>query len=307
MPNFVIAGSAKSGTTALHYMLDRHPDVHMSEVKETNYFVHGFEQTLTLVDLKGRPMFAGVADDDLIRTPDQYAGLFRADARCNGEASPWYLLNPRVPERLVQHRADMKVVVMLRNPSDVAFANYLHQLRVDAEPLPMSSVEQILCETRYEQCNLHPFCRHLDIPHYARHLPPWTRLFGEAQLHVVVYEEFRADPDAELQRLFRFLGVNDDVTVSPRQQVNKSGLPRSAALNQLIYRDNPLKRLVAALVPKKARRKARSRLESWNTSAKPELPHEVRAALDARYTADVDYVEALLGRRIDAWHERRLA
>ena len=65
-PDFIIAGSAKSGTTALHYMLDQHPGVCMSDVKETNYFMHAFEPTTHLVDLKGRPAFEGVADDDLI-------------------------------------------------------------------------------------------------------------------------------------------------------------------------------------------------------------------------------------------------
>ena len=53
-PDFIIAGSAKSGTTAIHLMLDQHPDVYMSAIKETNYFVHGYESTRNYVEHRGQ-------------------------------------------------------------------------------------------------------------------------------------------------------------------------------------------------------------------------------------------------------------
>ena len=94
-PDFIIAGSAKSGTTAIHLMLDQHPDVYMSAIKETNYFIHGYESTRNYVEHRGQLTLEDQSEGDITDTLAKYETLFEgaSEGQILGEASPWYLIN----------------------------------------------------------------------------------------------------------------------------------------------------------------------------------------------------------------------
>ena len=143
-------------------MLDQHPDVFMSPIKETNYFVHGFESTRHFVGLRHEPILRGRADEDIIDCVEKYRSLFAGSGRgkMRGEASPWYLINAAVPTRIRDYRHDMKIVIILRQIlPDVAFANFVHLVRDRAESVGIDGVQQIFDERHYAIDNLYPFCR----------------------------------------------------------------------------------------------------------------------------------------------------
>ena len=302
-PEFVIAGSAKSGTTALHLMLDQHPGAWMSPIKETNYFVHGFEPTRQFVGHRGERVLADQDESDIVDRPDKYASLFEAapEGVLRGEASPWYLINPRVPERILAHRPDMKIVIILRNPGNVAFANFVHLVRDRAESLRLADVDQIFDNAHYARDDLYPFCHHLRLPRYAEHLPVWLDAFGEDRLHLMIYEDFKADRRGALSGLFGFLGLSDDVHIDVDRRVNVSGMPRSEALQDMLQGSRGFKKLVGLVLPKKPRRKLRSMIEAMNTGKRVSMSDSVRARFDALYANDVAFVEDLVGRRLTAW------
>lgn len=302
-PEFIIAGSAKSGTTALHLMLDQHPGAWMSPIKETNYFVHGFEPTRQFVGHRGECVLEGQDESDIIDTPQKYGGLFAnaPDGILRGEASPWYLINPDVPARILAHRPDTRIVIILRNPGNVAFANFVHLVRDRAESLRLSEVERVFDESHYARENLYPFCHHLRLPQYASHLPVWLDSFPKDQVHLMVYEDFRADQRTELTGLFNFLGLDDNVTIDVEKRVNVSGMPRSEALQTMLQGSLGFKKVVSMIVPKKPRRKIRSMIEALNTGKRVAMSDDIRARFAALYRDDVAYVESILGRRIDAW------
>jgi len=306
-PDFVIAGSAKSGTTALYLMLDQHPDVYMSQIKETNFFVHGFEPTRQLVGHRGDRALDSQDDSDITDTLEKYRALFAgADSAATlGEASPWYLINKTVPGRLRAHRDDIKVVIILRNPSDVAFANFVHQVRDRAEILTVDEVDGVFEQSRYDREDLYPFCRHLELPRYSRHLPVWIDTFDRSQLHIMIYEEFRANRRGALSELFQFLGLRDDVDIQVDRPVNVSGMPKSKRAQDLLQGSMGFKKIVGLIVPKKPRRKFRSYLEKLNTGARVEMEPCTRERFDRLYTPDLEYVEALLGRRMSEWRQLR--
>ncbi|MEO1573815.1 MAG: sulfotransferase [Pseudomonadota bacterium] len=302
-PEFIIAGSAKSGTTALHLMLDQHPGAWMSPIKETNYFVHGFEPTRQFVGHRGERVLEGQDESDIIDTPHKYGGLFAnaPDGILRGEASPWYLINPDVPARILAHRPDTRIVIILRNPGNVAFANFVHLVRDRAESLRLSEVERVFDEAHYARENLYPFCHHLRLPQYALHLPVWLDSFPKDQVHLMVYEDFRADQRTELTGLFNFLGLDDNVTIDVEKRVNVSGMPRSEALQTMLQGSRGLKKVVSMLVPKKPRRKIRGMIEALNTGKRVAMSDDIRARFATLYRDDVAYVESILGRRIEAW------
>lgn len=302
-PEFIIAGSAKSGTTALHFMLDQHPDVFMSPIKETNFFIHGYEQTRHFKGLRGETVLEGQHDSDIVDSHEKYAGLF-ADAPENavrGEASPWYLINSNVPERIRAHRADTKIVIILRDPADVAFANFVHLVRDRAESLRLNQIDKVFEAGRYASPELYPFCDHLSLPRYGSHLPVWLSTFDPANVHLMIYEEFKADRRGQLTGLFNFLGLHDDVTIDVERRVNVSGMPRSESLQSFLQGGKLFKKLVGLVVPKKPRRKVRAMIEAMNTGKRVAMNAGTRARFDKLFRDDVAYVESLLGRELEAW------
>ena len=308
-PDFVIAGSAKSGTTAIHLMLDQHPNVTMSETKETNFFVHGFEKTDHYIGLKGERVFAELAEQDRIDTLEKYQGVFaKADdnTRVLGESSPLYLISAQVPQRIIKQNPNTKIVLSLRNPADVAFANFVHLVREGAESLDIEDIALIFDEDRYKAENLYPFCDHLSLPRYARHLPVWLDTFGRENLHIIIYEEFKADRRQTLSRLFEFLSLDDNVEIEVDRKVNVSGMPRSTKVRDLIQGSMGLKAVLKKVMPTGPRRRLRQALETLNTGKRVLMPDAIRGRLDNLYTEDVLFIESLLGREIPAWRALRL-
>src|SRR3954447_2710817 len=126
LPSFLILGAAKAGTTALYHYLRQHPEVCMSEIKETNFFA-----------LMGRPLdFRGPGDDEHINrfsatTWRDYHSRFpdRTDARAVGEASPLYLYSPDAPGRIARWLPKAKLVVIRRARVARAYSAFLHLVR----------------------------------------------------------------------------------------------------------------------------------------------------------------------------------
>jgi len=306
-PDFIIAGSAKAGTTALHLMLDQHPNVYMSQVKETNYFVHAYEPTRQLVDHRGARVLECQRDYDIIDNVVKYQGVFAGaePSQILGEASPLYLINEAVPKRVWDHRSDIKIVIILRNPSDVAFANFVHHLRVGAESLKLEDADEIFSPAHYERPDLYPFCHHLDLPRYSTHLPGWLTCFDRSNLHLMIYEEFNADRRRALSHLHEFLQLSDNAEIAVDTRVNVSGLARSECARDLLQGSVAFKKLIGLIVPAKPRRRIRAMLESFNTTTRIAMPPVVRKRFDELYEPDVTYVEQILGRRMTAWRKLR--
>src|SRR4051794_36389137 len=116
LPNFLIIGAAKGGTTSLYHYLRQHPNVFMSPVKEVRYFCCD----------------EFPAWDATIRTASAYASLFAgADAShlAIGEASPQYLNSAVAADRIADELPGVRLIVLLRNPVDRSYSSYLGQLR----------------------------------------------------------------------------------------------------------------------------------------------------------------------------------
>ena len=128
LPNFVIIGAARSGTTSLYRYLSEHPDVFTSPVKETNYFAWEAERP---------PEGSAPIPEQMypIRVAAAYRALFDAVSgqRAIGEASPRYLHVPGVPERLAAELPDVRLVAILREPARRAYADYMVRRRKGIE------------------------------------------------------------------------------------------------------------------------------------------------------------------------------
>ena len=189
LPNLVIIGAMKCGTTSLHRYLDLHPDVAMSGRKELNFFFGP-------ADGGGEP---GWADGNWGRGPDWYAAQFDAAAAVRGEASPGYTSpsHPEVAARLATLIPDARLVYAVRDPLDRALSQYWHHRREGTE------------SREPEEALLDPGSQYVARGRYLERLAPFLAAGLGGRITVVAQEQLRDRPRATMRRLFARLGVDD--------------------------------------------------------------------------------------------------
>lgn len=218
LPNFIILGAAKAGTTALYHYLKQHPDVGMSRIKETNYLA-----------LKGHPLdFRGPGDCDYIKrftttTLDGYYEQFAecAGKRAIGEASPLYLYDPKVPAEIERFLPNARMIAILRNPVDRAFSAFLH-LQRDRRETTDDFVEALRLEPERIADDWEHIWHYVGMGRYAEQIDRYHALFPRDQLRVYLYRDFRSDPAALIADIFRFLDVDPTFTPDLSTRHNES-------------------------------------------------------------------------------------
>ena len=194
LPNVVIIGAMKAGTSALHAYLARHPQVAMSTPKELNFFF-GRETGDTSGDWSPRGNWH--------RGVHWYASHFDRTAAVRGEASPGYTSpdHPEVPERMGALLPDARLVYLVRDPVARAVSQYRHHRSEGAEQRPIA------------EALLDSAGQYVSRSRYAERLTPFLEHYAPAQLTVVVSERLHGAPRETLSSLFAMLGVDDDFWV----------------------------------------------------------------------------------------------
>jgi hypothetical protein len=230
LPNFIIIGAAKSGTTALYHYLKQHPQIYMSPVKEPRFFA--FEQ--------GDLEFDGPGDRELHRSTtlsnlEDYQALFRdvSGEWAVGEASPVYLCSPKAAGRIKSFVPDARLIAILRHPVDRAYSHYLHLIRDREEPLTDFS-QALQAEEKRVHDNWEYRWRYKELGFYAVQLRKYFDTFDRNQLKIYLYEDFDTDPQSVLRDVYRFLGVDDTFIADTSVRYNTSGVPRSKVMHAVL-------------------------------------------------------------------------
>jgi hypothetical protein len=295
LPNFVIIGAARSGTTSLYRYLAQHPDVFTSPVKETNYFAWEVERPSEISPPASDQMYP-------IRSPAAYQALFdgASGQRAVGEASPRYLHVPGVPERLTGELPDVRLVAILREPARRAYADYMVRRRKGIEGRSFEA----LVEAEAPRMHDPPLPGSRPILHhglYHAHLRRWLAAVPRDRLLVLLHDDLAADPGDLFTRLSRFLGIAEISTTDSTVRYGPAGLARSTALDQVI--NGHLARSARSLLPTVVRGPAR-RLVRWvrrQNTHRPEMPTELRVRLAELYRDDILALGKLIGRDLGLW------
>ncbi|HET6467115.1 MAG TPA: sulfotransferase [Geminicoccaceae bacterium] len=298
LPTFIIIGAGRSGTTSLHHYLNQHPEVFMSPIKETCFFAWEAERD-AIAALPAR----AVERLYPVRSLAAYAALFAAagDALAVGEATPRYLFAPGVPEAIRARLPDARLILVLREPTERAFAAWLGHHRAGTERRNFAQVvEEEL--GRADEPVLPGEKGFLRAGLYHRHLARFRRVFPPEQLHVRLYEDLERRPEDLLREVLRFIGVDPDVRIDMSVRHNPTGLPQSRVVERLTGKNAltlMLKRSLPAFVRDVAYRLAMD-LRRRNL-ARPTMPPELRERLRLFYRTDVEALEQDLGRDLSAW------
>jgi hypothetical protein len=294
LPNFLVIGAAKSGTTSLYHYLGQHPEVFMSPVKEPRF----------LALENGVHAFAGPNDDYVLRdsclTFESYAALFEGarDEQAVGEASTIYLDSGSAPDNIQRRLPDVRLIAILRDPAERAYSAFLNQVRLGTEP-EVDFARALALEPERCAAGWFHFWRYRERGFYYRHLVRYYQRFAADRIHVCLYEDLQRDPRSLLSDLFRFLGVNPSFTPAMQHHHNTSTGP-SAAWRRRIPGRTSIERNLKAMLPERLFRGLGRVLRTPGT-APPALDPGLRADLVAAYRDDITALEQLIGRDLSAW------
>lgn len=270
LPDFVIVGAQRCGTTSLYRYLDGHAGVFMAATKELHFFDRHFAQGLGWY----RAQFESARTDQLA-----------------GEATPRYMSDGLAIERLATAVPDARLVAILRNPVDRAYSHYWMERARGREQL--SFEDAVAAEEARDDPEVLP--AYLGQGRYLRQLQRITDRFPREQLLVLLFDDLCRDAAATFSGLCRFLGVDDRITPPVvGRRVNEFVSFRSLWLRRLT-------KLVPPSVPVLSR--GLGRLNSRSGDAYPPLDPTTRAELVGRFDADNRALAQWLGRDLGIWNQ----
>jgi hypothetical protein len=277
LPNLIVIGGLKCGTTSLHHYLSLHPEISMSRPKELNFFVAELNWDLG---------------------PEWYASHFDRSAPVRGETSPHYTNLPRfqgVAERMRSLIGHARIVYMVRDPIDRMLSHYLHNLGAGYDSRPL------------DEALTDPDGSYLNRSRYAMQVEPYLEAFGAERVAIIAREELLSERAATMRRLFELCGVDPDFespqfereweTGSARAKEGAGGfriMDRAVRLPGLRALDRNFDRL-----PESLRWLVERLVHDPGTgeASKPELPPELRARLEGLLRDQVERIEQIAGRR----------
>jgi len=180
LPNLIVVGAQKCGTTSLHYYLGLHPEIFMAKEKELNYFVEEFNW--------GKGI-------------DRYRSHFRESARILGESSPAYTNFPvyqGVPERMHATIPEAKLIYILRDPIERILSHYMHSWASGTENRPLTEALEDVESSPYVSRSM-----------YYRQLEQYLPYFPDSRILIIAAEALlHGDRGKTLEKVYSFLNLD---------------------------------------------------------------------------------------------------
>lgn len=289
LPNFLIVGVQKAGTTSIYNYLQEHPQVYMSRVKETNFLEKDWEK----IPLEQQ-------NKNGIVTIEKYAELFAdvKDEIAIGEVSPNYLFHyESSAARIKQYLPDAKLIVVLRNPVERAYSDHLMHLR---DAIGYRSLSEQIKHSSHKSFILRKGFYYEPIKYYFEQ-------FEREQIRVFFYDDLCAKPQEFMQEMYQYLEVNSNFTPDTNKKAQVAKIPKNKAINNLLQRKNLLRNTAAnimkTVMPVETRQKLRDRLISFNSQTKKAIPlsSEERQQLIELYREDILQLQDLLEKDLSKW------
>ncbi|WP_129670930.1 sulfotransferase [Candidatus Chloroploca sp. Khr17] len=295
LPNFLLIGPPKCGTTALYATLARHPQVFMSPVKEPYFFA-----------FDGEPIVFGGPDGayfqrHAVASQAAYADLFAAAGNLPviGEASTIYLSSyqPEKTATRIHNALPMaRLVAVLRQPVDRAYSAFTDMRARGLEPLSDFG-EALAAEPQRTANNWRPGFRYWQNGLYAQNLIPYYERFPPTHVRIYLYEDWRDRPQTMLADLCNFLEIDPARLPVQVLQHNVTRWVRYLWLERLIKRGSRAKQLL----PVRLRRAISAHLRFWNQVKPPPLDPALQNNLTERYRDELMRLQDLIGRDLRHW------
>ena len=299
LPDFLVVGAPKSGTTSLYEYLKQHPQVYVNaHTKESNFFVE------PKAVLGNGPRYFGA--NSYAKTMEDYAGLFAeagAAYTARGEVCPTYLpfYDNTIPNIKRVLGADVKIVIILRNPIDRAFSHYMHNVRDTDEPLSFEAA--LDAEPQRIAAQLWHSFYLVRLGMYSEQVRAYREQFS--QVRIFLYEDLKRE--GFFLELFEFLGVDPTQRIDTSAVHNVSGRPKHMWLQRLLIDNGMLKKSIRGLLKPFMGHAAKVSLLAFNRKllekniAKEQMKPQTRAYLKTVFEKDIRQLETVIGRDLSHW------
>ena len=214
LPDYLLIGATRSGTTSLWTYLSKHPNILSAFKKEIHFFDFNFS--------KGVPWYKAHFP---LKITKNFSEKIRQNKIITGDATPYYIYHPHAPTRIFDTVPDVKLVALLRNPIDRAYSHYSRNVRRNVESLSFEEAiqkeeerlngeyEKSLGDEMYYSRNLHAFS-YLSQGRYYEQLTKWYEIFPKDQFLILKSENFYENTESIYYELLDFLDI-------PRFTLNK--------------------------------------------------------------------------------------
>jgi hypothetical protein len=299
LPNFLVVGAAKCGTSSLNKYLDQHPQIFMSKVKEPRFITS---------QVNPFPL-NGPGDHKVeawyVKKYDDYVKLFEGaeNYQAVGEASAdtLYFYKGSIPV-IKQYLGDPKIIIMLRNPVKRAFSAYQHLVRDLREDL--SFEEGLKQEPERIRNNWELIYHYTAVSMYHDSVKAFLDNFSNVK--IILTEDQEKRPQQVIRDLFRFLEVNPDCDVNTEIRYNISGKPKSQWIHQFFFEGNMARRLAQpiarTLFSDETRLRISQKIQEKNLTRLTINP-ETKEKLQRYFEEDIQKLEKLLNRDLSLWRK----
>lgn len=285
LPNFMIVGAPKAGTTSLCYYLAQHPEVFMSDPKEVNFFSceEMNEQGLYYDDLK-------------VKDLEKYKNLFTnlKGKKAIGEASVSYLFYPKTPKKIKEIIPDVKIIILLREPVSRAYSHYLMDYRLGYVNFSFDDV----VFKRKEDKNIDLFYQqYISLGLYGEQVKRYIDIFGKDRVKIYLQDDLKNNPSNIILDIYDFLGVDSNYQPEVSKRYNVFSMPRNKIVCK-IYKSS-LRPLISSVLPQRMKEKIIDIL--FIKKQRPQMSDETRRYLHGIYRDDIANLEKLIGIDLNSW------
>jgi hypothetical protein len=301
IPDFLIIGAGKCGTTSLYMYLKQHPEIFIPDVKEPNFY--GYENT-------DPREIEGLADTrhyaESVTDFPSYINLFKdaAPGQVKGEMSNTYMYHQQAPERIKHYNADMKLIAILRQPAGRLYSRFLHLARENRVPTNSFADALDRGSIWWKRNDL------IKEGFYYRNLKPYYERFPRENIKIYLYEDLSDDAPAVLHDIFTFLNVNPDFQPDLSTRFNQSGIIRNKFLNRIYGQKGLLTSGLKVLFPKRVVdlvkrnayiQKTVNNLRGKNLDKPRPDPEVLNALTRDVYGNDIQQLQDLIGKDLNHW------
>ncbi|MCI5194037.1 MAG: sulfotransferase [Candidatus Electrothrix sp. AU1_5] len=228
LPNFLVLGTQKAGTTSLFHYICQHPEVFVNKSKEIHFFDR-YSQFKTAWYRSHFPLL----------------GNFLPNHRI-GEATPYYLCHPHAPRCIFELLPTVKLIVILRDPVERAISHYFHEVKKGREELPLFEAlqkEDERCAAEWQKMvadmsytsREHQSFSYKQRGVYIEQLRRYWKFFSEQQMLILESSRLFTNPHVVLQQVFQFLDINQNVTVKDVTVQNANSKKKAVAPEVYTY------------------------------------------------------------------------
>lgn len=290
LPDFLILGGAKCGTTSLSQYLSEHSKVYIPKVKECR-FLSGM-----------KPNFKGpgdnVVNNEMITNIDDYSALFeKAKANqisCDASVDYLYFYEDTTKNiKKFYGEKPPKMIILLRNPIKVSFSMYMHLKRDLREDLSLK--DALNAQNQRLKDNWEWVWQYINIAMYSEQVEYYMKNFDKDNIKIIIFEDFINNIEVEFENILTFLNLNKE-EVNLHKTHNKSGNPKSKSLQKLVLNKNPLVMLLKKMTPKQLKDK----ISNANIDT-VKISEEDINLLRPHFEEDIKKLESILNRDLSIW------